>query len=179
MKKLTLTLLVLFVAGTAMADTKPLGPMNLYIDELGVGQIVNDGTVPFTFDGYSVASDSGALVNASWKTIGSQAMTPGFTERTGQPPIDLGSGDLRAASWSKMSNTPLLISEAHLEITATLQPGDFINLGAAFPGGTAEDLTFTYVHSATLESYEGLVIPEPATMSLLALGGLALIRRRR
>ncbi|NLF32872.1 MAG: PEP-CTERM sorting domain-containing protein [Planctomycetes bacterium] len=79
-----------------------------------------------------------------------------------------------------MSDTASLISEAHLEITATLQPGDSIDLGAAFPGGTQADLTFTYVDSTTAgASYEGAVIPEPATMSLLGLGALALIRRRR
>ena len=181
MKKLTLTLLVLFVAGTAMAGVntdKDLGPLNLYIDAAGVGTMVNDGVAAFEFDGYSVASASGALANGNWVSMADHAADPAFVARTGQPPVVFPT-DLRAAMWATMSDTAALISEAHLEITATLQPGDSIDLGDAFPDGTQADLTFTYVNSGTLESYEGMVIPEPATMGLLALGGLALLRRRR
>ena len=80
-----------------------------------------------------------------------------------------------------MTDQGNLIAEAHLEITATLQPGDTINLGPAFNGPTAhEDLTFTYVNSGTLESFEGMVNPpEPASLALMGLGALAPMRRRR
>ncbi|MFW6154851.1 MAG: PEP-CTERM sorting domain-containing protein [Planctomycetota bacterium] len=177
MKKLTLTLLVLFVAGTAMAainTEKPLGPLNLYIDGDGAGIMVNDGAEAFTFDGYSIASDGGNILPDDWMSIPQNVEAGGLGGGD-----DIGQTMLDAFSWAEMARTANLVSEAHLSSAATLAPLDGIGLGNAFPGGTQDDLTFTYVNSATQESYEGEVIPEPATMSLLALGGLALIRRRR
>ena len=176
MKKLIPILLVLSVAGFAMAapnTSKPNGPLNVYIAPDGTGTMVNDSPVPFTFDGYSIASAGGNIVATVWDTIPEQAaLDPvNFPPRIGMAMLD-------AFAWAKMAETVYLISEAHLSATATLQPSDSIVMGACFPGGTQADLTFTYVNSATQESYEGY-IPEPATMSLLALGAAALIRRRR
>jgi len=178
---LTIAVVVALAAGTAGAGIntdKPFGPLNLYISPDGTATMMNDSGAPFTFDGYSIASAEGNLVPANWYTIGEHAAEPGFPERTGQPPIVFPT-DLRAASWATMSDTAYLISEVHLEITATLQPGDGIGLGAVYPVGNAwTDLTFTYVRSATEESYRGYP-PEPASLSLLGLGALALLRRRR
>ncbi|NLF32871.1 MAG: PEP-CTERM sorting domain-containing protein [Planctomycetes bacterium] len=187
MIRVPLTLAVVAVValgvGTTLAGpntSKPLGPMNLWVGVDGVGTISNDSGAPFTFDGYSIASAGGFIVPANWITMSLNAADPAFVARTGQPAIVF-PVDMRAAMWAKMSDTAHLIAEAHLEITATLQPGDTINLGPAFNGPTAhEDLTFTYVNSGTLESFEGMVNPpEPASLALMGLGALAPMRRRR
>ena len=153
----TIAIVVALGAGTAIGGVntnKDIGPLSLYIDAAGVGTIVNDGAGPFTFDGYSIASAGGNIVPDNWITMADHASDPAFVARTCQPPIVFPS-DLRAAMWATLSSTANLISEAHLEITATLQAGDSIDLGPAFPGGIQADLTFTYVNSGTQESYEG------------------------
>ena len=50
------------------------------------------------------------------------------------------------------------------------------------PGIDLTDLTFLYSHTygaAPDGVFEGAVVPEPATLSLLAMGALAMIRRKR
>jgi T5SS/PEP-CTERM-associated repeat protein len=42
-----------------------------------------------------------------------------------------------------------------------------------------EDYTLTYLTEGDLAGYTVLTVPEPATMSLLALGGVAMLRKRR
>ena len=177
MKKLISILLVLSVAGFAMAGVntdKPMGPLNVYVAPDGTGVMVNDSAAAFTFDGYSIASQGGLINFAAWNTIPEQAAL----DPAGFPPT-IGMAMLDAFSWAKMAQTASLVAEAHLSAAATLPVDGTINLGAAFPGWTQADLTLTYVDSASDGSWEGQVIPEPATMSLLGLGAVALIRRRR
>ena len=57
---------------------------------------------------------------------------------------------------------------------------DSVSDWADITGATyGEDYTLSYLTAGDLAGYTVLTVPEPATLSLLALGGLALIRRRR
>ena len=174
MKKLSV-LVVFLMAGTAMAGIntdKPLGPLALYVDAAGVGLLTNDGAVEFQFDGYTILSDDGVLGAVIGIFDNALADTVGF-------PPTIGLDAAGALAWTEMSTTPTNHSEVTMQTGATLQPAGSINLGATMPGLTQATGTFTYVDSATGGSWEGPIIPEPATMSLLGLGALALIRRRR
>ena len=56
------------------------------------------------------------------------------------------------------------------------------DVGAAFRSGFGEDVRFFSIYGGEgIEPVTGgrLFIPEPATMTLLLLGGVALLRRRR
>ncbi|MFW6154456.1 MAG: PEP-CTERM sorting domain-containing protein [Planctomycetota bacterium] len=182
MKRLIPILLVMSVAGVTMAGIntdKALGPLELYVYPDGTAEIVNTGDSPFTFDGYAIASSEGLIDSVAWTSI------PQNVE-AGMDPAIVGQTMLQAFSWAEMARTFELLSEAHLSSAATLQPDGRIPMGAAFPDGlNYGDLywspyyTLTYVDSATQASYEGTLIPEPASLSLLGLGALALIRRRR
>ncbi|MFW6146506.1 MAG: PEP-CTERM sorting domain-containing protein [Planctomycetota bacterium] len=152
MRTLAITLLVGITATAAVGGpntSKPLGPLSLYVDAAGVGTIVNDGLEPFRFDGYSIASASGAIDSDAWMSI-PQSVAAGELD-----PADIGMTMLEAFSWAEMARSASLISEAHLSAAATLPAGGMIDLGAAFPGGHWTDLTFTYVDSASQGSWEG------------------------
>jgi len=187
MKKLTVVMLVLLVAGTAFAGKtgKPMGPLNLYVYEAGYGQpagtglLQNDGDVAFSFDGYTILSDSSLIDVTSTVSsmFGPLTLPLGVKDNAYLDnmnfPGKVGLTFIECGDWVEMNPT----ADNYSDVTptagmlATLQPGDSINLGAAFLGLNQADGTLTYVNSIAGDSMEGqiIVVPEPATMGLLAL----------
>ena len=165
---LTVLTLVALTAGSASAV------LNLHIAADGSGTITGQSDI---IDGYTITSASGALVPAAWSSISALAMAdptiPGL----------IGPG---AYSFGPLTTGPGQISDGNLSFNVTIVPAASLAVGAA--GFRADvglaallaDMTFTYINTADgLGQLPGTITPEPATMSLLALGGLAMLRRRR
>jgi hypothetical protein len=177
MKTLVTALVIVAIATTAFAGKtgKPMGPMDLMVYADGTAALINNGATPFLFDGYTLVSTAGLLPNAMG--IFDNALADMVTF-----PAKLGMTVPEALGWTEMSATATNYSEVTMGKGATLAAGDTIMLGAGFDGYNQDDGIFTYVDSTLPDgqtSFEGRIIPEPTTMSLLGLGVLALIRRRR
>ena len=54
--------------------------------------------------------------------------------------------------------------------------GDWANIAGATCG---DDYTLSYQIEGDLAGYTILTVPEPASLSLLVIGGIALVRRRK
>ena len=83
--------------------------------------------------------------------------------------------------------TALTIGQS-LSIYGTLIEGDTVYYtgtitGTLVKGGTLDNTFRIYIYNPPNEAYAGtadiVIIPEPCTLSLLALGGVALLRKRR
>ena len=186
-------LIIVAIASSAVAGihtTNPMGPLNLYVYADGTGIIQNDGDTAFTFDGYTVDSASGLIDVTSTVTspLGPVTVPLGVKDNAYLDmtnfPASIGLDFMGCGDWVEMNPTAVNYSDVTptLGMVATLQPGGQINLGAAFVGLDQADGTFWYVDSTNAPdntAWEGEIIPEPTTMSLLGLGVVALIRRRR
>jgi hypothetical protein len=127
------------------------------------------------------SSLTGAFANAAGKSLGR---------------VDLGNGDWEGVITYNATDITLsnlvMLGDAKGETPGSLPNGivdfaDYQALEAGFgnPGSTWATGDFngdgqvTFADYQILESHFGHVTPEPASLSLLVLGGLALIRRRR
>lgn len=176
MKTLLTALVIVAIAGSASAATK--GPLDVQLFADGTAAIVNNGAMAFQFDGYTLLS-AGGLLPADVKGINDNT----WLDLVGFPAM-LGLTVQEATAFQEMSATATNFSEVTMSTAATLQAGDMINLGGGFAAYGPADGTFTYVDSSLPvgeTSFYGDIIPvpEPTTMSLLGLGVLALVRRRR
>ena len=127
-------------------------------------RLVGNATDPAEVSGYDIVSTDNALIPANWVSLAQQGVA-GFGEN---------------------ARLALGVSEASLTTVATVDATGF-NLGNFFnPAvGSINNLSFTYTDENS-NVIEGAVtpaatapLPEPASLGLLGLGGLALLRRRR
>jgi PEP-CTERM motif len=189
MKNMTLILVlvtaVFAAVGTASAE------LTLYIDATGQAYINNDTGSAVTFDACEIHS-AGSLLDPSEFYPGQTSGWRSFGDWLGE--------DMMAAyaalghfGWGELAAQTHVVSDGNLSGSTTLADGGSLFIGFPAPSATPADshtagsgdygdLKFYYLNSAvSTEKIDGNidVIPEPATLTLLGLGGLALIRRRR
>ena len=178
-KTTSMVCVLILVAGAftsqAGAVILPDPSLTLLIDvNTGDTWLKNTSAGLLSFNGYEIWSAGGLLDPAGWYSIADAVVAQ---------PVDvmltLGVG---ALSFGEMMATPDLLTEVSLSNNATLQMGSMWYIGQPAPQASLADLSFFY-HTQTSggDKYAGgiEIIPEPATLGLLAIGGLAMLRRRR
>ncbi len=162
MKKLAILAVIGLMAAGAQAG------LNLEVNvESGEVTMINDANEVVPLFGYSILSESGSLDPDGWEPT-----------------------DSNMDAFVYFGSVLGVVSETSYDLTElAVSPIDFpglgsFSLGMAYdPAVKAEDLDFQYTFGelGDAEQLAGAVgyVPEPMTMSVLGLGGLALLRRRR
>ncbi len=165
----------LFLCSSAFAADVPNANFQLTVQADGSATLENVSGAPLSVDSYQILSAGGLLSSGSWTSIADQAVSDPLGVLTA-----LGAGGL---SFGELSATTLNLTEANLSNSALFASGAPFNIGTITSTPTQGDLTFIWT-SPTItpgDLFVGQVnlIPEPATMTLLAVSGIAVFRRRR
>jgi hypothetical protein len=176
----TLTAVIALTALGAQADVLPYpaeGGLVLTVDiPTGTATLTNASGAPLDVDGFEIVSSGGNLDPVAWNSIADQAVTDPLGVLA-----KLGAGGL---SFGELTATTHVLAEGNLSNAGVFQPADPFAIGAPVLPGTACvcDLQFYYkTVQISGDKYIGLVqvVPEPATIGLLGIGGLLALRRRR
>lgn len=169
--------LFLFLGSSAWAADTINHDLLLLIQEDGSSQLVNNNgtSSPLDVDGYSILSKGSHLNPGTWNSIADQAAS--------DPIGIMGTLGVGALSFGELTATSAIMAEASLSNFAVFAGDATFDIGTVSDVPSESDLEFFWTSPSVGagNQYIGLVtvVPEPATMSLLALGGIALLRRRR
>jgi hypothetical protein len=163
--------------------------MKLVIDKTtGAAELVNLSGAPYDVERYEIHSAAYQLAPAAWYSI-ADAVAFDAIEVIAQ----LGSAALPFGEFSADAGT---VEEGALDpYAATFQPGvpysignpvalvlDAVGIHTLEQTDGLTDLSFFYeTHATFSDKALGVleIVPEPATLSVLLIGGIGLIRRRR
>ena len=180
MKTLSVVAVVLaMVAVTASAAILPGGQMKLAYYPDGTATLETTQLSAFDIDTYEIWSATNKLDptdGTGWRSLGDWAATDPITLMNA-----LGAG---ALSFGELAATTGLLAEGSLTGFARFQPASPFSIGKPIQNTVppVSDLSFYYTKpSVAGDKFIGVVelIPEPATVALLAGGALTLVRRRR
>ena len=168
----TFAVLALALPSQALVVTDELA-MTLTFDAGGNATLTNNTGAAVNVDAYEIWSTGGNCDPVGWVSI-PDAIAINATAVIAA----LGTGALTSG---EASATADLLAELNLSGAAVFQPGAPWSIGKPFSAGQgAGDLTFYYHRPETPpDKYLGLIVPEPVTLTLLGIGGLALLIRRR
>ncbi len=157
-------------------------PLTLDLSDPNEVFMVNSSDSPVNFDGLTISSVDGLLDPDAYYGISDRMAD-------GQYAWVLDNFGVYGTGFGKANPSNFQISELLIWDYAVMQPGFRFSLGNCIPN-RATEITFGF--SSDVQTYTcpiatpGVddtaaltIVPEPAAMSLLALGALALRRRRR
>jgi len=160
------------------------GSMELWIQPDGEAQLVNVSDVTVFFDGYEITSYNSLLIPAGWITV--EDLIAAGQESVVIAGLGAGALDFEVAGQPSVHNR--LMTEVNIHGWGALPAGERWSLGVIASQAMIDDMRFRYCcvipgEGGTVTEgdwlYSVVDVPEPATMSLLALGALAAIRRKR